>query len=709
MKVDKGFLKIIHAFPYDKNSNLQDKKAVIYSTLQQIQSNGYDGVVINADFGDGYIENNVNLELVKEKVKACKKLGLRVWIYDEKYYPSGAADTITLRDNPDLEARALVCVPTILNAKESKKICKPHGHLEQMGAFGYAFSGEKVTDKDLKNAVVFNWKDGEYNLVNNTDDKMLCLSFFTKYAFEGTHCQHNAATIRRYVDIGNQAIGKAFVENTYRPYHTTLKEYFDDGTIEAFFTDEPSYMACYFNMLKKPREVTHVHDEKVPLYAMVNWTKDVEKKFKEHYGYDLMANLPKLFIGNTEECGQVRIDYYTLLSKLASEGFFKPVSEFCEQNNTIFSGHILLEEKITDHLNYEGNFFTLLQNMQIPGMDMLDSIPEKVWKKAFTPLLISSISRIYREGDVFDEVSCHFQNKFSVPVSAENVFNSLAIQYALGATLFTSYYNDVSDPIQKKLPCGLTAINAIKKLMAETQTAQMPKVFVHYPIEGVMANKVSPVDMGRVYDSTLNESILPYPIDRADIGKNIVMDSIVQDTCHNTAKRLEADMENVMFSLMDSQVPFLFADTNAIDKVIKTNPKLFIVTPQNPTKQLKEKINSLLKAKVKVVIMINDDFGKDEYADCIGVTFVDNLTLLKCLLKDMGLLHTNGDTAGVVALWGGSKVLVVNSTAQIKDITFDFSTLSAKEYVYGKALQYENKNGKTKVTLPKYAVAVLER
>jgi hypothetical protein len=224
-----------------------------------------------------------------------------------------------------------------------------------------------------------------------------------------------------------------------------------------------------------------------------------------------------------------------------------------------------------------------------------------------------------------------------------------------------------------------------------------------------MANKVSPVDMGRVYDSTLNESILPYPIDRADIGKNIVMDSIVKDTCHNTAKRLEADMENVMFSLMDSQVPFLFTDTNAIDKVIKTNPKLFIVTPQNPTKQLKEKINSLLKAKVKVVIMINDDFGKDEYADCIGVTFVDNLTLLKCLLKDMGLLHTNGDTAGVVALWGESKVLVVNSTAQIKDITFDFSTLSAKEYVYGKALQYENKNGKTKVTLPKYAVAVLER
>jgi hypothetical protein len=187
------------------------------------------------------------------------------------------------------------------------------------------------------------------------------------------------------------------------------------------------------------------------------------------------------------------------------------------------------------------------------------------------------------------------------------------------------------------------------------------------------------------------------------------MDSILQDSCYDRAKKIETDMEAVMFSLMNSQVPFLFADTNAIDVVIKSNPELFIVTQQTPTNQFKGKINALLKSGVKVAIMVDNDLDKENYADCVGVAFVDNVNALNGLLKEMGLLHASGDTEGVVTTWGENKVLVVNSTAKKKCITFDFSTLSAKEYISGKELPYENKDGKTGISIPEYAVVVLEK
>ena len=65
---------------------------------------------------------------------------------------------------------------------------------------------------------------------------------------------------------------------------------------------------------------------------------------------------------------------------------FDNIGSFCEKRAVAFSGHLLLEDKIHDHIPFEGNFFNYLSRMHIPGMDMLDSVPEKIWEKAFTPV-----------------------------------------------------------------------------------------------------------------------------------------------------------------------------------------------------------------------------------------------------------------------------------------------------------------------------------
>ena len=708
MKIDKGCLKIIHNFPYERDFSAEEKLRIIEETLIDIKEKGYDGVVINAEFSDGYIENEENMSLVRKKVEIARKLGMRVWIYDEKYYPSGAADTITLRDNPELEALAIACVSRVLEPNEECLIPIPRGHLKPMGAFGYSFTGECIGDENLTSATVFPWCEDGYLLKNEAKSSMLCLAFFTKHAFEGTHCQHNAATIRRYIDIGNEKSGKAFVENTYRPYCDLLDDYIKDGTVEAFFTDEPSYMACYFNLNKKPPEVSHPQDDSIPLYAMLHWSCDLEKHFYQRYGYDLMQKLPQLFIGGTDECKKTRRDYYSLLTDLASRGFFKPVSDFCQERGTSFSGHILLEEKITDHLKYEGNFFKLLKNMHIPGMDMLDSIPERVWKKAFTPLLVSSISKLYRQGDVLNEVSCYFQNKFSVPVSPTHILTSLVLQYALGATLFASYYDDERDAIHNPLPCGRSVLSVFHSVMAETGTPITPKVLIHYPIESIMENTVSAVDVARVYDSVLNEYLLPYPIDRADLAKNLSPKSVVEDNCYLVARRTEGAMESAMFSLLDNQIPFLFSDTSSLDRAQMLQPKLVIIPPQRPTRELISKIKSLGENGAMVAVMLNEDTCQDEYSACSGVKFIKTTEELQNLFIELSLVFVEGDRFGVVSMWTDDGILVVNSENVEKTLSYMISASEVKEYLSGRFLPICSNDSLITFTLPPYGVAIIK-
>ena len=64
---------------------------------------GYGGVACNCPF-DGYVARESNWPPFVAYVKALKARGLHVWLYDERGYPSGFADGLTLEGHPELQA-----------------------------------------------------------------------------------------------------------------------------------------------------------------------------------------------------------------------------------------------------------------------------------------------------------------------------------------------------------------------------------------------------------------------------------------------------------------------------------------------------------------------------------------------------------------------------------------------------------------------------
>lgn len=707
--MEKGFLKIIHGFPYSPSASLEEKREVIARTLRQVKENGYDGIVGNVDWNEKYPQDDEQWILMREKASLCRELRLRLWIYDEKGYPSGAAGTRTLKQYPETEAQALAAVYHILPPKQSVTLSLPYGHLRSVGAFGFYFDGDLVSREALRQEPISIPLSAEgYRFENHSGRSLLCLAFFTKRAFEGTHGQHNAFSQRRYIDIAHPMAGRTFIENTYAPYTAVLREFIQDGTVEAFFTDEPSYMAVYFNLQKQCPHITHEIDEALPLWAMVSWSEHLPERFHKAYGYRIEERLPYLFLGNEEEHQALRRDFYLLLSKLAEESFFKPLASFCKANHVCLSGHILLEEKLCDHPLYEGNFFSLLRHMQIPGMDMLDSLPEPIRSKAFTPLLVKSISSLYSDGQVMDEVSSHFQEKFGVPVSPLQLFCALALQYALGASIFTSYYGD--EELLQETSGGETVLAAFKRLLHAVNAEGLPSIALYYPIEAIMAHTVSPVDLAHVYDSSRRHGYrIPYPIDRADLEGAQEFSPLIDNPDAALALQIEANVEQCMNTLLDHQLPFLFFDTDSIELLMKSKPKILILPAHKPSAQLLKKLSRLIEDGCLVIAMTACAQQEQSYASLSReIVLLQTLAQLAVCLNEHADIQTEGETERVVALWGTDKVLLINCEDTEKRFVLKREALSATDCYSRAPVDFDTMPSTTSLTLGPYGVVLLQ-
>lgn len=524
-------LKIVHGWPRPEGATFTEKCAEITKKLTDLAAKGFGGVVSNVHWGSDYTENDEDWALFRFMLDETDRLGLRAWIYDENGYPSGGAGGLTLKADPTYECRAIAKVMTDIEPGETKTIELPHGHLGFLYAATYACTsrGEPNPVAAIEEKVCHG-AEKEVTFTNKTAKKLKICAFVEKYLYEGSHALHNTFEARRYVDVMNEDAVREFIGNTYEKYTENAKKHYTNGTglVEAYFTDEPSLMGCYINPTLFPHRTRDEYDEKnVPLYPIVNYGRDVENTFEAISGMSFRQNLIHLFYGNSEHTKKVRYFFHKTTSDLFEKSFYAQISNYCARNNTRFSGHVLLEDDIRHHVIFEGNLFSFIRHMHVPGIDMLHSLPELVHRNMFTPKLISSIAHAYDRPHVMSEVSAHAQGN---KVTIDQMYASLALQYAFGVDIFTSYYPDTlwEKEVYEKYN---RAIGRFGDMMAGDHRAD---VLLCYPIETFMMNHRSPDDKNTYGNFTAEE---------------------------NACKE---GLYSIMYHLTDAQVDFDFADLEVI-------------------------------------------------------------------------------------------------------------------------------------------------
>lgn len=477
-------LSLTHSFGYSIDAPVSEKQRIIRAVLEDLKQKGFGGIVTNVCQTE-YLRNDEEWLILRWLIQTCEEMELRVWLYDEKGYPSGGAGGLTLDEgNPDWQAQGLAMKAVTFAPGEPLTIPFPKGHTSVYAAYAWKTASlEELTEEELLNP----WKtyslSGQADLTDEavSDSPVTAAVFYRKPMYEGTHAIHNVCEARRYIDVSNKEAVAAFLNNTYRPYAEKLA---GAGRIEAVFTDEPSYMGAYINLGLFPPSVHDTFDETMEFLPTVNWGADVPNRFASVWGYDLKDRIVCLFAGRGEEAMAVRRQFYSVLSDLYEQSFFVQISDFCSRCGIPFSGHVLLEDDIRYHPVFEGNFFSLLRHMHIPGIDMLHGLPEKIRQDAFTPKLVSSIAHTYSRPHVMSEISAHAQGGIVTP---EQFYGTMTTQYALGIDIFTSYFSkNLLDPTEYSR--YNLAIGKIDGLMGGgTHTAQAA---VYYPIETIQSDTI---------------------------------------------------------------------------------------------------------------------------------------------------------------------------------------------------------------------------
>jgi len=393
--------------------------------LAGLADQGLGGIVTNVGFED-YLRNNVKWQELIDLLHAAKKLGLRVWIYDEKGYPSGTAGGLILQADPNLEARAL-------------------NH-----------DGRFVEDR----------------------------------AYEATHASNNYHERRRYINLLDRAPTAKFIEVTHEAY----LRHIDPGLwpVEAFFTDEPA-LNC-LNLGTLPPEIDaklHVVDPPNPdkkILPRVPWSADFTGQIDPN---PIFADGPK--------AGPAKREFYNRLADRVSENYFGQIQTWCHNHKTLSSGHLLWEEDVLFHPMLYGNALRCLLRFDIPGLDVLTSVPDESFRHALrAAILASSAAMLNGTRRVMTEVSDFQQRAFEHRLAnVEEMQATAAWQAALGVTDFTLYYawnrpdpNPFLPDAARKDPLIRSAddyrrynqfVDDLVKALLPLPL--VPDVFLYYPIE----------------------------------------------------------------------------------------------------------------------------------------------------------------------------------------------------------------------------------
>lgn len=427
-------IKIIHNWPDDPQS--QD------SLLQTLVAQGFGGVVSNVSFDD-YMVSEPKWTAFLRGIAEAKKIGMALWLYDERAYPSGNAGGITMEGkpvpqwrkegelppppalHPDWEARGLLV--TDVEARQGQvSLDLPPGKLVSVAAYPV-----REGQLDLQHAVdlvasvagdKLSWQApaGDWHVIAVTESRL----------YEGTHAQMSLNEKIPYINLLMPEPTARFLQVTHERYAERLGA--DLGkTFVSTFTDEPSLMSLFLR--------------KMP-YRPLPWSPQLAAEFKQRRGYALEPFLPALVADSGPQGLKARYDYWQTVGELVSENYFGQIQQWCHQHQVLSGGHLLGEEMIAGHPGLYGDFFRCIRRLDAPSLDCLTSIPAQVpWYDA---RLLASAGELTGKTVVMCETSDHSQRyrpagdtRPIVPVTEEQIRGTCNRLIYGGVNVITSYYS----------------------------------------------------------------------------------------------------------------------------------------------------------------------------------------------------------------------------------------------------------------------------
>ncbi len=260
------------------------------------------------------------MHYVRHAVDEAARCGMRVVLYDEAMYPSGAAHGMVAAENPDWASRCLWMEQHTADVPAADDIVAAcAAHVEE-GA---------VADVTLLAPV-----NGMYPAPTDGRTLLIFREGFSGGTIRGIHEDEDDGEPHapKSADLLNADAVQAFIRITHERYYSVLGDHFGK-TVIAMFTDEPDI---------KGRNSRR---------DAIAWTSGFLAEFGDG------ALLPHLFFAGHED---VKRQYRQAVNARMVRTYYQPLADWCEEHNIALTGHPA-----------KGYDIGLLKPFQIPGQDVV--------------------------------------------------------------------------------------------------------------------------------------------------------------------------------------------------------------------------------------------------------------------------------------------------------------------------------------------------
>lgn len=323
--------------------NCELDKAELLRQIEVLKEMGFGGFHMHSRSGMAtkYLSKDF-MDLVTACCDKAEDEDMLAYLYDEDRWPSGSAGGIVTKDKRFRHRHLQITINPIKEAVVDFNDAYNNGKPYYLTEFN----------------VLLN-KNGELSSYSVTKDepKEDETKWYAYIVIENESGWYNNQT---YVDTLSKKAIDRFIEVTHEAYKKAVGDRFGK-TVPSIFTDEPQFWH------KQTLAFAQSKDD-----VTLPWTMELEKKFAEHYGYDICDKLPELFWDLPEgKISYARYCYHDFVTELFTQSFADNCGKWCKNNGIAFTGHMLNEPTLFTQTGSLGEAMRAYRSFTIPGIDML--------------------------------------------------------------------------------------------------------------------------------------------------------------------------------------------------------------------------------------------------------------------------------------------------------------------------------------------------
>jgi hypothetical protein len=365
------------------NSKLTEEE--INRQITMMHDAGLGGFFIHARFGlETEYMSDEWMSCVRTAVEAADRLSMYAWLYDEYPFPSGIGG-LKVTQNPNYRNKYIDLVERQVSSGQSVDICLPSSDVLAAAALPVLDGKIKVDSLvDLRGFV----NNGEVRwTAPEGDDWIVAI------------CAKCVLTDSNGNVFGPDYLSKdatdTFIELIHSKYAQAVGEYFG-SVIPGIFTDEPCLLAWH-----QGHTCFRVHHDA----RLAVWSEDLEISLLQKLSTDLQRIVLSIFYDAYSDSHLLRREYRRDVADLYCRNFFAPYREWCEDNNLLLTGHLLLEEGLYSNTIFQGDFINSLGMLHIPGSDHLTKAIDGEYRVPNVP-----VSKTRRHGQKIVSSTAHKNN-----------------------------------------------------------------------------------------------------------------------------------------------------------------------------------------------------------------------------------------------------------------------------------------------------------